>query len=146
MTKNLEQKIFDRFKFYRPELSNKVSLMCFGFECGDGWFQLLWNLSEKIDAILIKYIPEQELAKRLLTDDMPINISQVKEKFGTLRFYVNFGDISEKVYYEIEEAINDAEEISAVTCELCGEEGKQQSGGWIRTLCDKCEEERNSGK
>lgn len=62
---------------------------------------------------------------------------QVKEKFGGLRFYMN--------YYveEIEELINEAEEKSYKTCERCGAPGKSREGGWIITLCDKCEEERS---
>jgi hypothetical protein len=56
--------------------------------------------------------------------------TQVKEKFGTLRFYYNGGD---GVVRGIERM---AESMSAVTCETCGAPGKSRSGGWIQTLCD----------
>jgi hypothetical protein len=56
--------------------------------------------------------------------------SQVKEKFGTLRFYYYGGD---DVVSGIERM---AESMSAVMCEECGSPGKPRSGGWIQTLCD----------
>jgi hypothetical protein len=34
-----------------------------------------------------------------------------------------------------------AEAWADVVCEECGATGKRRSGGWIRTLCDKHEEE-----
>jgi hypothetical protein len=56
---------------------------------------------------------------------------QVKEKFGTLRFYYTGGD---DVVRGIERM---AEGMSAVMCEKCGAPGKPRQGGWIRTLCDE---------
>jgi len=55
---------------------------------------------------------------------------QVKEKFGTLRFYYDGGD------RYIDGLVNMAESMSAVTCEVCGNPGKIRTGGWVRTLCD----------
>ena len=55
---------------------------------------------------------------------------QVKEKFGTLRFYVDG-------YHEsIGKRIDQAEAESAQICEVCGNKGQQRSQGWVRTLCD----------
>lgn len=56
--------------------------------------------------------------------------SQVKEKFGTLRFYYYGGDD----YCRGVESM--AESMSAVTCEVCGNTGKLRAQGWYRTLCD----------
>lgn len=61
---------------------------------------------------------------------------QVKEKFGTLRFYYHGGD------EYIHGLVAMAESMTAVTCEECGAPGEQRSGGWIRTLCDHHESER----
>ena len=58
-------------------------------------------------------------------------VQQVKEKFGTLRFYAPGND---RIYH----LISLAEWLSAETCEDCGRYGKIREGGWIRTLCDKC--------
>jgi hypothetical protein len=59
--------------------------------------------------------------------------AQVKEKFGSLRLYMN----NETPY--ISGAIAMAESMSGHICEVCGEPGQRRSGGWIRTLCDDCE-------
>ena len=62
---------------------------------------------------------------------------QVKEKFGSLRFYYNGGDT------QTSGIISMAEAMSGTTCEDCGNVGKRQSNGWIRVLCDPC---HNSNK
>ena len=56
--------------------------------------------------------------------------TQVKEKFGTLNFYYAGGD------QYISGLVDMAENMSAVTCETCGNPGKLRRGGWLRTLCD----------
>jgi len=96
--------------------------MCWGFP-GDGWEPLLRRLSEKLEP-LIAALPEGEYGRP--------RASQVKEKFGTLRFYMS----SETA--EMSAAIREAEEESARTCEVCGAPGKTRGGGWIETLCDGC--------
>lgn len=62
-------------------------------------------------------------------------VHQIKEKFGGLRFYYEGGD--DYVYG----LVSMAEAWAANTCEKCGESGKLRHGGWIRTLCDKHEQE-----
>lgn len=60
---------------------------------------------------------------------------QVKEKFGTLRFYVDGGN-------EVTHAmINMAESMSARTCEKCGAPGKLRGKTWLYTACDEHTEE-----
>jgi hypothetical protein len=54
---------------------------------------------------------------------------QVKEKFGTLRFYHPGNDA-------IDRYVRLAERLSSVTCEDCGKRGMQNDSGWIRTQCD----------
>jgi len=56
--------------------------------------------------------------------------TQVKEKFGTLRFYYYGGDD----YCRGVESLADS--MSAVTCEVCGSPGKLLTQGWHRTLCE----------
>jgi hypothetical protein len=67
-------------------------------------------------------------------------IEQVKEKFGTLRFYYQGGDDA------IDGMVRMAESISGFTCEECGNHGEGRQGGWIRTLCDHHEELYQSRK
>jgi hypothetical protein len=66
-----------------------------------------------------------------------VTLDQVKEKFGTLRFYYSGGDDY------ISGMVSLAESMTAVTCEGCGNPGKSRGGGWIHTYCDPCEEARN---
>lgn len=64
-----------------------------------------------------------------------IEIHQIKEKFGGLRFYYQGGDDA------VSGMVRMAEEWADVTCETCGDRGTRRHGGWIRTLCDKHEQE-----
>ena len=128
MNKKNTKNLFGKFDFFQPKKSVQESLMAFGFECGDGWYNLNWKLCEKI---------EKEI-KSFKNDDLknyqkyPFEVVQVKQKFGGLRFYTNWG--TDKIY----ELINEAEEKSYTVCESCGEVGRVRDGGWISTLCDKC--------
>jgi uncharacterized Zn finger protein (UPF0148 family) len=64
----------------------------------------------------------------------------VKEKFGTLRFYVDGGTPEMHNYIEFAEA------MTRITCEVCGNPGISRTGGWIRVLCDihsREQDERN---
>ena len=59
--------------------------------------------------------------------------SQVKEKFGTLRFYMS------SHLDGMDELIDEAERKSEVTCENCGKSGESRGDlGWVLTLCDGC--------
>ena len=61
---------------------------------------------------------------------------QVKEKFGTLRFYYRGGDAT------VDGMVRMAEAMSAFTCEKCGAPAKTANhGGWIGTLCEAHAEE-----
>jgi len=57
---------------------------------------------------------------------------QIKEKFGTLRFYYDGGD------EYVSGVVTMAEGMSSCTCESCAKPGLRRSGGWVRTLCDDC--------
>jgi len=64
-----------------------------------------------------------------------VTIAQIKEKFGTLRFYYDGGDDY------VSGMVSLAESLSGLTCEKCGDVGIPRNGGWLRTLCDTHEEE-----
>jgi hypothetical protein len=92
-------------------------------ECGEGWSTILDHAFYLIDCYL----------DRMLEGDREIfEIDVVKEKFGRLRIGTTIHD------YYISGVIDMAESMSGSTCEDCGMPGKRRSGGWIRTLCDKC--------
>lgn len=100
-----------------------------GFAHGDGWFNILNMMCRNIQSYL-----------RWKPDVPQVVAQQVKEKFGTLRFYYQGGD----------EYINGltsmAEAMSEVTCEECGNPGTLRHGGWVHTYCDSCQEEHEQKK
>ena len=100
----------------------KETCMCWGFECGDGWFQILNQLMGNIQHHIDWKNRKEEVVPQVTLD-------QVKEKFGTLRFYYTGGDDY------IRGMVTMAESMSGVTCETCGKPGTQTSGGWIKTVC-----------
>lgn len=63
-------------------------------------------------------------------------VEQVKEKFGTLRFYYQGGDDY------IAGLVSMAESMTGITCESCGNPGESYSGGWVHVSCAPCEELR----
>ena len=117
-----------------------------GFECGDGWFALIDTLCNSIQSHInwrMQHISDEEL------EDLQVVATQVKEKFGTLRFYFDTEFNYETVQHKIMESIICyAEEKSARTCEVCGtnEYGKtvknRQVGYWYKTECLECAKER----
>jgi len=106
--------------------------MFWGFECSSGWYKLIWDLSEKLEALIIKYKeenPGEEWSPRAM---------QVKEKMGGLRFYLS-GETD-----EMSKEVEKAEQIADETCEECGKPGAlKHRGTWYRTLCDDCRDKEN---
>jgi len=58
------------------------------------------------------------------------SVQQVKEKFGTLRFYSPVTD-------QIAKYINLAERLTENTCEICGKDGKLHTDGWNYVACEE---------
>lgn len=85
--------------------------------CGPGWQLLLYRAFESIEAHLAAN-PEVLF---MLTD--------IKEKYGTLRFYYHGGDD------KIEAIVEEAEFWSARTCDMCGNPGILSGRGWLQTRC-----------
>jgi hypothetical protein len=109
----------------------KETCMCWGFECGDGWFNILNLLMSNIQHHIDWKNKKEQVVPQVTLD-------QVKEKFGTLRFYYSGGD------EYIHGLVSMAESMSAITCESCGNPGKQTHGGWIKTICEPCEDKRSA--
>lgn len=98
--------------------------------CRAGWYPLIVKL-------------DQDLAEI----DPTYEINQVKEKFGTLRYYIELSDearANPDAQQRADELIAEAERTSSTICEQCGQPGslKQTVGYWYRTLCDSCTGER----
>jgi len=100
------------------------SLMPFGFMCSDGWYKLIYKLSKDIVAL-----------------DKKVEATEVKEKFGGLRFYIS------PAKAEVHDLVDKAEEESYKICEECGEKGKLRDKlPWILTLCNKHYNEKKEVK
>ena len=164
-------KVYPKMMVNRDK-SMQETCMCWGFECGDGWFQILnqlmgniqhhidWKEKQRKWAIEYNEMAAQckagnfdlfEEANKSLTNqdyknerlaeivagdfrEIPesihqVTLDQVKEKFGTLRFYYSGGD------EYIHGLVSMAESMSGVTCETCGKPGTSTGGGWIKTAC-----------
>ena len=99
------------------------SCMHFGVCIGDGWYPILYKLSEELSDIVIR--------KQL--DPQEYSFAQIKEKFGLLRIYMSKQD------GDMSAAVLRAEEASAKLCEDCGEIGWMHQEGWMRTSCTGCQ-------
>ena len=96
--------------------------MCWGFDCGDGWFDLIDRLCGTIQGY-IDQNPHLELKQ--------VTVDQVKEKFGTLRFYTTGGDrLTDGMIWF-------AEAMSGKICETCGKPGEVRGKGWYYTSCEE---------
>ena len=136
--------------------------MCWGLECGDGWYNIIDTLCglltsdyrhakgryeyalEKLGQPRYGFKANGEPSGEIVTqeevdaakaklDEETLKVpvaSQVKEKFGGLRFYVQAATTKHHDYIDF------AESMSYRTCESCGAPGKTYTDGWHVTLCD----------
>ncbi|MHA1874051.1 MAG: hypothetical protein ACTSVB_08050 [Candidatus Heimdallarchaeaceae archaeon] len=157
MNIKLEKKLFKKYPklFRQKDLPMDQTAMCWGIQCGDGWYDLIDKVCEYLQS-MIKW------------NDWPqIEFNTVKEKYGTLRIYWDIKIKTEKEFKKHKElkkkyktfdiyvksshglfefvdgVISFAEHLSGYMCELCGQKGKQRKiNDWIYTLCDKCSKKR----
>lgn len=132
------------------------------FECEDGWYPLLdvlcSLLQQDFAAAAQRYADQRSvegtapyegaavvtavdverarIAMSAAADAVPV-AGQVKQKFGSLRFYVHSATPAQHAYIAFAEA------MSARTCEVCGLPGELSKGRWIRTRCQRHQDERN---
>lgn len=136
---------------YSELLQKRHPELFFDPQCDNGWFEIIDRLMSSIECSLV--------SMGLHVDQWPSTI-QIKEKFGTLRYYIGairaepsleceqvgimtsirpVSDIA-----EIDDLIRDAEQQTAHTCERCGCSGELITSGWVHTYCDDCEKWYNS--
>lgn len=111
-------------------------------EFSPGWDDIVIRLLQGIDAVL--------------TDGQAtaFEVRQVKEKFGTLRFYYGFSDFTkadseidalasgnqESVREQIRILVEEAIAATERTCEMCGSPARLREGRpWLRVLCRRCD-------
>jgi hypothetical protein len=218
MNRDLTQRLVRRFPVLYQDYHSPMSqtCMCWGFDHGDGWFEIIWQISlaieEELDYswfrkrwflfkksffrcwnkflntlspvrldkqaqagsgtkedpyrwVVVEKAPRDWLAIAasvvlperatngirlswqsriqklgfkafIVLPNTGFAVQQVKEKFGTLRFYCPGNDAIDKY-------IRLAERLSSVTCEDCGKRGTPNDCGWIRTQCDACRDDRS---
>ena len=94
----------------------------FDGEVGDGWISILDILAESLTAL-----------------GWQGTLFQVKEKYGTLRFYAEYPyNATREVVEQMHACIRRAEDASEVTCELCGAAGQLYGDHWLTTRCEPC--------
>lgn len=157
MTEKLEKALADEFPFMRRGLSIEEQQEkgyiddlygAFGLDCNNGWYQLIRDMCAEITA-----------AYEAVGEPVDIVVDQVKEKYGTLRFYYHpkgqpiaihaFDSLSggpslrvrpgrSEIYQKVAEIVDRYEEMSGHVCEICGAPGCLRTDlRWILTLCDE---------
>jgi hypothetical protein len=117
LEKQLMTKYPDLFK--DKDAPPTESLMCFGVECREGWYDII----ESACGIIAHHIKQSPH----LAD---FRWTQIKEKFGRLRLY-RIGPADDYILG----VIDMAEDLSGSICEICGNRGKLCGSGWVVTLC-----------
>jgi len=148
MKTELENRLFEKYPrlFQQKALDMQQTCLCWGIECGDGWYELLDSLCHCIE----EHFWNKENHKRLKENKVPLEFdefkndisliqyttaAQVKEKFGGLRFYIS------KCETYVNGVIRMAELMSYKICEICGKPGKPNKGPWITTRCEDCKDD-----
>lgn len=89
---------------------------------GPGWHQILATLHLDLMQLAPGY-----------------SVSQIKEKFGGLRVYLDHDPNSSYADGQKVNALVDAaESLAAKACEDCGLPGELREGSWLVTMCDGC--------
>jgi len=99
-----------------PELFSDTHLR--EIACLPGWLNLIDELCRTLQIHL-----------DIHPDVTQVQVLQVKEKFGGLRFYFSGGDAT------CHEAVAAATERSLSTCEVCGQAGSLGGGRWLTVRC-----------
>lgn len=109
-----------------------------GIECGDGWFDILDRLSCACEKEI-----EAQILQGVAKECWP-RVAQIKQKLGTMRFYVH-GPLSDGLREQFRHEHSDDGE-SARTCEHCGAARKPRDGSLLNTYCDNCDAEYVAGR
>ena len=157
MKKELDEELCRKYPLIFADRNKPMTetAMCWGFDCGDGWYTIIdvlcgmlysdyrqakeryeYRAEVGVGGVLYgtKTVTQEEIdeAKAKMDEEaekIPVAV-QIKEKFGGLRFYV---DRATEQHYDF---ISVAESMSYHTCEECGAPGQRYTDGWHQTLCD----------
>ena len=171
MNTKLQEKLFNKYPKIFGDRTKPMTetCMCWGLEVGDGWYSLIDVLCEALTYTYSTSVKvDEEDGKRLgiepysgsyyfMVEPPQVIATQVKEKYGTLRFYYR-EEYSKEImslvetgkYPDLQNIINRysnyidgivhfAEIASGRTCEETGTDGEIHSSGgsragWLKTL------------
>ena len=131
MKQELQDQLYAKYPdiFAQKDLPMTQTCMCWGIDTGDGWYQIIDELCGKIQEHVTSI-------KRKTHRKFSIEATQVKEKFGALRFYLNYSDDY------IDNLVEEATKKSYKTCDVCGAPGHCASyRRWWMTLCKEHSDE-----
>ena len=172
MKEELDKQLCEKYPkiFKNRNASEMESCFHWGFEHSDGWYDIIETLCEAASGTYSTSVgidredAEKHGIKESFYDDkfyFSVNppqmvADQVKEKFGTLRFYYHlefdpvlielnntgkYPDIKEvmdRYHAFFDGIIHMAEIMSERTCEITGKKGELcVRGGWYKTLCEE---------
>ena len=132
MREDLEEELQTRYIFMRRSDMDTIYEK-YGCQCENGWYNLIDETCSRIQAVY----DEMLIAPSL-------KILQIKEKFGTLRFYFELPTRDETLRERITRIVDEAQVKSAQICERCGSvnrEKKIRTEDYYQTLCDACFQE-----
>lgn len=100
-----------------PKIFSRVKY----FECKEGWSEIIYDMCH-----LIQYVVDTDpLCEQVVA-------IQVKEKFGSLRFYYYGGNA------RVRNLVEAYSHKTKTICEVCGSEGTMlKEDYWLRVRCDK---------
>lgn len=138
MDKVLEKYFIDTYPKIFRDMYGPMETTCmhWGIATGAGWFRLLNTLCFRIQEHI--NWESTRLKKSGLIPVPQLVADQIKEKFGSLRFYYQGGD------EYCNGLVQMAEDMSFHICENCGTSGDdvgRTDKGWIQTLCKRCAKE-----
>ncbi|MGD2071955.1 MAG: hypothetical protein PVG65_00490 [Candidatus Thorarchaeota archaeon] len=158
MKLELQQILFKKYPkiFRQKNLPMTETCMCWGIETPDSWYPILdclcWKIQLICDKGISKYVKypfgnflsklfrNPKLYGRWVTTPVKqVEATQVKEKFGTLRFYTTGSN------NVIDSLIDMAEAMTSQVCAKCGsyKNVKATKVGWIVYLCEDCYPKEN---
>lgn len=146
--------------FVNRHADMKTTAMCWGFECGDGWYTIIDTLCEALTNSYTTCIDFGDGQYEDAGDAPQVIVSQVKEKYGALRFYyyikcqglkytelcAKYGNNNAAIQNWISDyekyydgAVHMAEVMSSRTCEETGQIGELHvsggtQNGWLKTI------------
>lgn len=141
MDAQLQNNLYERYPafFSNKDKTPMESCMSFGIETNNGWFDIIsslcWMIKQHEENIKWQTEYKQKQDPSYVSEYFPVKFDQIKEKYGGLRIYFSGGD------EYIEGLVSMAEAYSYYVCEVCGNKGKPNKGGWISV---RCETHRNS--